>query len=185
MKCPALRRHPREPRFPSAPRERRFLSAFALCALACLTGAGCSLFKKDKPGEDAPLTLVIGTVRMVNPEQEYVLIRCEQLYNLAPGTEVTAVSPQGQAARLKLTPERKGWFWTADIVEGRPETGNLVYFRKNGGALPKAPGQPPAPVSMSAPGLPQPAPLGMPSLPGLPEGFEVPQNLEPLPADAP
>lgn len=151
--------------------------------LICLAGMGCSLFRKEKPKDDTPRALHIGTVQMVNPEQEYVLIRCEQLYNLPPGTEVTAISPEGKPALLKLTPERKGWFWTADIQEGSPETGHVVFYRKNGAALPDMPTQPAAPAPVS--GYPQPPSLGLPSLPGLPMGFEVPGNLEPLPADAP
>lgn len=154
--------------------------------LICLAGMGCSLFRKEKPKDDTPRALHIGTVQMVNPEQEYVLIRCEQLYNLPPGTEVLAVAPDGQSSRLKLTPERKSWFWTADIQEGHPATGHVVFYRKDGAALPDMPTQPagpssPAPVS----GYPQPPSLGLPSLPGLPPGFEVPQNMEPLPTDAP
>lgn len=101
----------------------RFLlcSCFIL-SLVCLLPS-CKSAKEPK--KDPKVTL-IGIVEMVNPEQNYVLIRCEQLLAIGPGTELTALDATGSISKLKLTPERKGRYLTADIVSGHPRVMNLV-----------------------------------------------------------
>ncbi|HEY1053096.1 MAG TPA: hypothetical protein VGE39_25170 [Prosthecobacter sp.] len=144
---------------------------------------------------------VVGVVEMVNPEQNYVLINCEQRLNLAPGTEIIAQSADGTRVKLKVTPERKGNYITADIQEGVPQVRDLVVQQIKPGELPAAntmadpvsgppvsltpvmqadvippldaPFQPIAPGRPSAPVMPSPAPP-----------LAVPQAAPPPPAES-
>lgn len=144
------------------------LSAFLLSL--CLALCGCK--SKPVPKPTGPATL-IGIIEMVNPEQNYVLIRCEPVPSIQPGTELIALSPSGEKAKLVLSPERKGYYFTADIKEGHPEVQHLVL-------LPRAAAQstdPLNPVS-PAPSPPPPSPTPNPSsgyqpLPSLPD-FQLP-----------
>lgn len=135
--------------------------------MVLLPGCG-SLKDKKKPPQEAPKTVVIGIVEMVSPEQNYVLIRCEQMPEIAAGTELTALDATGAESKLKLTPERKGRYLTADITEGHPRVTNLVLFKRTAQAPPLTPAAPPTvptPMPAVTPVLP------MPILPvtGLPE----------------
>lgn len=99
----------------------------------------CSIFKKKpEPAPAGPKTILIGTIDMVNPEQNYVLIRCDQPLKLPAGTELVGVDAAGGESRLKLTPERKGRYLTADIKEGQPQVSHFVIYRSSGGADPFA-----------------------------------------------
>ncbi|WP_133795682.1 hypothetical protein [Prosthecobacter fusiformis] len=135
---------------------------------------GCGLFKKkDKPKPNGPKTTLIGIVDMVNPEQNYVLIRCDQVPRIEAGTELVAVDATGKESRLKLTPERKGRFLTADIQSGQPQVTNLVVHRTSGDA----------PLNTPFPPVPEPPPTLVPQpVPPIPlEPVTDPQTLlEPL-----
>lgn len=149
-----------------------FLSTLML--MAC-TLSGCGLFKKKK--ETVPETLrVIGRVEMVNPEQNYVLVRMDAVQTFAAGSLLVAQDAGGREAKLKVSPERKGRFLTADIVEGQPQVGNVVIWRRADGpvvpaaATAAAPGAAAVPGTGNAPAM-APIPLeppatGMPLLPG-------------------
>jgi hypothetical protein len=124
-----------------------------LLLLVCVQLAGCSLLRRkpeEKPGPVGQATL-IGMIEMVNPEQNYVVIRCDTPPAIQPGTELIAVSSLGTRSRLVLSPERKGYYLTADIKEGSPSVANLVL-------LPHA-ATPPEP----APSQPRPAPEAPPT----------------------
>jgi hypothetical protein len=149
---------------------RRF-NAITAAVAALLLLAGCGILKKggkpktsDKPaapqGESMAL---IGIVEMVNPEQRYVLIRCQVLPNLPAGTELTAYDATGAASKLVLTPERKGVYLTADVKAGSPQVSNMVMLRRSGAAqavAPLAPTPPPTPLP-----APVPAPVPIPAQP--------------------
>lgn len=136
----------------------RFLRLLLLPAFL-LTACGTSQRLAKKTEESAPAgpkNTLIGIVEMVNPEQKYVLIRCEQLPKLEAGAELIALDATGTETKLKLTPERKGRYLTADIVEGQPRVMNLVLLRTGGSPTPaQAPETTPTPA---APEL-QPIPL--------------------------
>lgn len=136
----------------------RFLRLLLLPAFL-LTACGTSQRPAKKTEESTltgPKNTLIGIVEMVNPEQKYVLIRCEQQPKLNPGADLIALDATGTEAKLKLTPERKGLYLTADIVEGHPRVMNLVLQRTGGTS---APAQAPAPATTpTAPEL-QPIPL--------------------------
>lgn len=125
------------------------MPTFRLISLLVLLGlSGCTwaksktaglfanrLMKKNGSSKMAEVT-VVGVVEMVNPEQNYVLINCEQRLNLAPGTEIIAQNTDGTRVKLKVTPERKGNYITADITEGVPQVRDLVLQQIKPGELP-------------------------------------------------
>ncbi len=78
---------------------------------------------------------LVGTIEMVNPEQNYVLINCAERLNIPAGTEIVAQGADGTKATLKVTPERKGNYITADITEGEPKVQDLVLYRLRPGDL--------------------------------------------------
>ena len=117
-----------------------------LLLLVCVQLAGCSLLKKkreEKPGPVGQATL-IGMIEMVNPEQNYVVIRCDTPPAIQPGTELIALNSLGTRSRLVLSPERKGYYLTADIKEGSPSVANLVLL-PHSAAPPAAPPSEPRP----------------------------------------
>lgn len=123
-----------------------------LLLLFCSLLAGCSLLRrkhKEKPGPVGQATL-IGMIEMVNPEQNYVVIRCDTPPAIQPGTELVALSASGTRSKLVLSPERKGYYLTADIKEGSPSVANLVLLPLAAPPAATAPVPPPA----------QPAPAG-------------------------
>jgi len=96
---------------------------------------------------------VVGVIELVNPEQNYVLINCEQRLGIPAGTEIIAQGADGSKARLKVSPERKGNYITADITEGTPQVRDLVLHQVR-------PGAPPAPAGLGI--TPAPAVSGPP-----------------------
>jgi hypothetical protein len=85
--------------------------------------------KNNRTGE----AKLIGTIELVNPEQNYVLINCEQRLNIPAGTEIVSQNADGTKAKLKVTPERKGNYITADIRKACPRCGIWCFIRSNRG----------------------------------------------------
>lgn len=144
------------------------MRSLSLLLILCLLVPCCATKKKKGKEKTGPVTL-IGMIEMVNPEQNYVLIRCELMPNLSAGSELTAVSADGKKAKLILSPERKGHYLTADIKEGLPTVNSLVLLPT--GAEVPPPATPPAPP---------PVPVSPPSTLKLPELPFIPLNLPPL-----
>ena len=90
-----------------------------------------SLIPSKKSAEDKRIgeAKVIGVIELVNPEQNYVLINCEQRVDIPPGTEIISQGVNGSDAKLKVTPERKGNYITADITQGLPKLRDLVVYQ--------------------------------------------------------
>lgn len=181
-------------------RRMRRLFYAALALIACLSLPSCSLIgaglrkipwkKKKAPADskDNNFTQVIGVVEMVNPEQKFVLIRTQTRMTISAGQELSAMDGFGGFARLKVTPEKKQDFLTADIVDGNPRAGNVVMFKPNMKTVPPAtPNQPPGPNSppfSPPPELPvQPMPLTpvSPSEFTRPGAATVPATPSPIP----
>jgi len=131
------------------------LLAFSLGLTGCLTASGItggSERKKDGEGvfsrvgkwlaedpqakkksakvpETPPLThqLPIGSVHLVHEDARFLLIRSSRTTTVAPDAELLTYDSGGRpTGKLKLSPERKSGFLAADIVEGRPKTGDRV-----------------------------------------------------------
>lgn len=118
-----------------------------LVALVSLTSCGTIRHwtsHRESPTETLPeegsLTNV-GSVEMVNPESKFVIVRLGSNAPIAVDTSLTTISPTGTVAKLKVTPERKGIFATADIVEGEPQKGDTVVFKYEGKPAAAAAGQ--------------------------------------------
>ncbi|MGV3660106.1 MAG: hypothetical protein ACO1TE_07970 [Prosthecobacter sp.] len=121
------------------------LRLVSLLVLLGLSMSGCTwamskaagLFSK-KPARDNKKgeVRVVGVVEMVNPEQNYVLISCQHRMNLAAGTEIFAQNADGTRVKLKVTPERKANYITADIKEGLPQVKDPVLQQIRPGELP-------------------------------------------------
>ena len=89
--------------------------------------------RKDDAKDPAtpPLTqqLPIGSVHLVHEEAKFLLIRSSRTTSVAPEAELLTYDAGGRpTGKLKLSPERKSGFLTADIVEGRPQTGDRVVM---------------------------------------------------------
>lgn len=136
--------------------QKSILLTLGLATLACTSCGSMSKLmrkpKEEKPAEAAKeeppkQDMAIGLVEVVNPEQQFVLVRTESRMTLTPGTKLVTQPQTGNKASLIVTPESKQNFISADIVEGFPKRGDVVI-------LPVA-GQPPA---VGAPGTASPAP---------------------------
>lgn len=103
-----------------------FNSCTYLVGKAARAGMFDKTLEKTKPKGEAKL---IGTIELVNPEQNYVLINCDQRLNLPAGTDIVSHGADGTNSKLKVTPERKGNYITADITEGTPHVQDLVLYR--------------------------------------------------------
>lgn len=139
--------------------------------------ASCSALKDDGPElvkgtENSPEgpTYLIGLVELVNPEQHFVLIRTEGAVKIPPGDQIITIDATGTQAKLKVTPERKQNFLTADITEGQPRVGNLVIHRP--GQQPGKPTPPPTTESSTKP---------LPAAPAMGSGPTAPGSIPPTP----
>ena len=79
----------------------------------------------------------------------------------------------GQVTKLKVTPERKGLFFTADIVSGTPQKGDVIYV----GTASAAPVTPP--VTTEPPSAANPPSVSI--SPAAPNGAPLPLPAEPAP----
>lgn len=133
---------------------RGMLSPHHLCLAALLLGLSSCTYLENKlaarkaaskkSSEDKRIreAKVIGVIEMVNPEQNYVLINCEQQVDIPAGTEILSQGVNGTDGKLKVTPERKGNYITADIVEGSPQVRDLVIYKVDTDVAPEQPAQP-------------------------------------------
>lgn len=160
-----------------------------LCLLLLITvllpSTGCVaignlLRKKPKPSDakpEAAPAVNVGAIELVNPDAKFVIVHLNANSPLPVGTELTSTSASGQTATLKVTPERKNIFITADIVSGSPQKGDPV-LRGNVPAI-SAAASTPAPatptVSISPGAIADPLPAPPPVAPA--------EFLRPVPAN--
>ncbi len=86
-----------------------------------------ALPKEEKPSPPLPTEFPIGSIQMVRGDENFVLIRSSKAMNLEVGTEMMTYALNGKpTSKLKLSPERKGSFVVADIVQGNPQKGDRV-----------------------------------------------------------
>ncbi len=118
--------------------------------------SSCSYFlgmlaPHKKPNNRVGEAKVVGVIELVNPEQSYVLINCEQRLNIPAGTELIAQTADGSKSKLKVSPERKGNYITADITEGTPQVRDLVLYQVKAGDPTSHPSTTPAAPTTSPP----------------------------------
>ncbi len=137
-----------------------------LCLAALLVGLSNCTYLEQKFGGMMPSfskktdgdkkigeAKVIGVIELVNPEQNYVLINCEQRVDIPAGTEIISQGVNGSDARLKVTPERKGNYITADITQGMPQLKDLVVYQVKPGESQLGQQQPPPLVPTAGGGM--------------------------------
>ncbi len=94
--------------------------------------------KKDKEGGESgtatnplpvPQKLPIGSVHLVHRAGGFVLIRTGRTTEVDPSAELVTYDEGGRpTGKLRLSPERKGAFLAADIVEGNPQANDRVVM---------------------------------------------------------
>lgn len=92
--------------------------------LLTATLTACAFQKKaaDQPAVSAPQW--IGTVRMVNSQEQFALI--ESTFPVAPGLTLRSMNELAETATLRATAHRDHPFLIADIVEGTPSPGDRI-----------------------------------------------------------
>ena len=76
-----------------------------------------------------PQKLPIGNVHLVHDTGGFVLIQSSRLANISPEAELFTYNLAGRpTGKLKISPERKGSFLTADIIQGNPSAGDRVLM---------------------------------------------------------
>jgi hypothetical protein len=108
------------------------LSTFNHLMLVLVAGmlAGCGHLRRPPKAQPvmkvAPL--FVGTVKLVNEEEHFVLIDSGASPSPAPGSVLTTEAPDGhQPAELKAGEIRRRPFAIADVVKGTPRVGERVY----------------------------------------------------------
>jgi len=85
------------------------------------------VFPKKKPAAPkAEAIRLIGTVRLVNTEEKFILIDAV-IYQAIAGETLITLADQRQTATLQLSPLRNPPFLIADIASGTPAVGQKVY----------------------------------------------------------
>lgn len=86
------------------------------------------IFPPKKQVPKATPAHLIGTVKLVNKEERFVLIDTISYSNAAPGTPLLCIMNERQTASLRLNPLRNPPFIIADIDSGNPSEGDRVYL---------------------------------------------------------
>lgn len=81
---------------------------------------------KAKPPTAQPVQL-IGTIRQVNLDNQFVLIDTMTNFSAAPGEVFVTLSKQTQTATLRMSPLKSPPFLIADITDGKPSPGDRVF----------------------------------------------------------
>ncbi len=102
----------------------------AVLGILLLPLVSCGLFRKAKPATVRLDTAQVGNVDMVNGEQKFILIHSPERVPLAAETVLTTQGEAGDTGRVKVSPERKGSYLTADIVSGHPKKGDAVVWHR-------------------------------------------------------
>jgi hypothetical protein len=81
--------------------------------------------KKQPPLAEAPR--LIGTIKMVNKEDRFVLIDAVSYNAAQPGDALVCIVNQRESANLRANALRNPPFLIADIASGTPSPGDKVY----------------------------------------------------------
>ncbi len=90
-----------------------------------------SLFKKKTPAIPiAQAPLWIGTIKVVDSTERYVLIDSRLTIALPPGEILNSVGNDFESGTVRTTADRVHPFFIADIASGNPAVGDRVYSPK-------------------------------------------------------
>lgn len=81
---------------------------------------------KETPPAAAPPQW-IGTIRLVNAADGYVLVDTTSGVAVAAGQELRSVGNDTESGVVRVSPDRNPPFFLADIVSGRPRVGDRIY----------------------------------------------------------
>lgn len=100
---------------------------------ASLLGALAKILpaKKPKPPTAMPVDWV-GTIRMVNTPENFVLIESESATAVIPGEKYLSVQDGRETGALLMTTFKAHPFLIADVVSGHPSTGDKIYLPRPG-----------------------------------------------------
>ena len=108
----------------------RALRHLILVVLLLAHFPGCARLPKGKPVKRAtavPQPLLVGTITLVNAEQNFVLIDSTNSPGPLPDAVLKTRGPDGAVAELKSGPVRRRPFTIADVVKGEPKVGDEVF----------------------------------------------------------
>ncbi|CAN5795997.1 hypothetical protein BH09VER1_BH09VER1_19530 [soil metagenome] len=81
--------------------------------------------KAKPPAAQAPQ--LIGTIKMVNKEDKFVLIDGASFQGTAPGDALVCITNQKETANLRMSTLKNPPFLIADITNGNPSPGDKVF----------------------------------------------------------
>ncbi len=108
------------------PAEPKKKGGFSLSAISPLHWIARMTQKQAKPPQAKPPQL-IGTVKMVNKEDRFVLIDAISSGATQAGDAMVCIVNQQESARLRAGALRNPPFLIADIASGSPSPGDKVY----------------------------------------------------------
>lgn len=85
------------------------------------------IFPPKKEVPKAQPAHLIGTVKLVNKEEKFVLVDTLSASSVATGDNLLCIMDERQTASLKMTSLRNPPFLIADITDGTPAVGDRVY----------------------------------------------------------
>lgn len=86
-----------------------------------------ALFPRKKKTPTALPPQAVGTIKMVNKEDKFVLIDGASFRSTAPGDALLCIMDQKETANLRVSTLRNPPFVIADITSGMPSPGDRVY----------------------------------------------------------
>ncbi len=89
--------------------------------------------RKQTPPAAAPAEW-IGTIRLVNARENYVLVDAPNYLSLAAGETLNSVGAASESGVLRASADRNPPFFIADIVSGHPRAGDRIYSPKPAGS---------------------------------------------------
>jgi hypothetical protein len=102
--------------------------AWGIGLSAGLMAAGCSTPPTAAPGAAGVQARPCGTVIRPRSHEGWVVLECP--LSPAAGSEVDLVRDGVAVARVRITAHRRGSYVVAEIVNGRPQAGDVIDERR-------------------------------------------------------
>jgi len=85
------------------------------------------IFPKKQGPPQAQAPQLVGTIKMVNVEDRFVLIDATSYQGMEPGTLLLTITDQKETANLRMSSLKNPPFLIADITSGTPAPGDRVF----------------------------------------------------------
>jgi len=99
---------------------------FMITVMMWLSAPARLLPHKEVPPQGQPVRLV-GIVKMVDKNEDYVLIDAQGIQGINPGDLLITITNQRQTSNLRMGSLKDPPFVIADIASGSPEVGDRVF----------------------------------------------------------